>query len=63
MGELEKLERTSPLKVHKRLASQKFMHTARKGFYQSCIKDCEISNFGFFANFLGLFFFERLTCE
>ena len=31
---------------------QKFMHTPRKGVYQSCIKNCEISNFGFLAFFM-----------
>ncbi len=35
------------------ICSQKFMHTPRKGLYQSCIKNCEISNFGF----LAIFFF------
>ena len=39
---------------------QQFMHTPRKGLYQSCKKNCEISNFGFFAIFL-FFFFGRLT--
>ena len=37
------------------ICSQKFMHTPRKGLYQSCIKNCEISNFGFLANFFVLF--------
>ncbi len=27
---------------------QKIMHTSRKGLYQSCSQNCEISNFGFF---------------
>ncbi len=37
------------------IGSPKFMHTVRKGLYQSCIKNCEISNFGFLANFVVLF--------
>ncbi len=36
------------------ICSQKFMHTPRKGLYQNCIKNCEISNFGFLA--ISLFF-------
>ncbi len=43
------------------ICSQKFMHAARKGLYQSCIKNCEISNFifgKFFCSFWG-----RLTWE
>ncbi len=35
------------------ICSQKFMHTPMKGLYHRCIKNCEISNFGF----LALFFF------
>ncbi len=40
------------------ICSQKFMHTARKGLYQSCIKNCEISSltFGFFGFFFYIFF-------
>ncbi len=38
---------------------QKFIHTPMRGFYQSCIKNCEISNFGFlpfsFCSFLEAF--------
>ncbi len=45
------------------ICSGKFMHTARNGLYQSCIKNCEISNFGFLAIFFVLFFFGRLTWE
>ncbi len=37
------------------ISSQKFMHTPRKGLYQSCIKNCEISNLGFLANFFVIF--------
>ena len=33
--------------------SQKFIHTLRKGLYQSCIKNNEVANF----EFLALFFF------
>ncbi len=33
------------------ICSQKFMNTARKGLYQSFVKNCEISKFGFLANF------------
>ena len=44
------------------ICSQKFMHTPRKGLYQSCIKNCEISNFGFFSN-IFCSFFGRLTWE
>ena len=39
------------------LCSQKFMHTPRKGVYQCCIKNFEISNFGFLAILYKLFFF------
>ncbi len=35
------------------ICSQKFMHTPRKGLYQSCITNHEISNF----RFLAFFFF------
>ena len=35
---------------------QKIMHTFRDHLYQSCIKNCEISNFGLFANLLFFFF-------
>ncbi len=40
--------------------SQKIMHTSRKGLYQSCLKNCEISNFGFllFYFFIFIFFFS-----
>ncbi len=38
------------------ICSQKFMHTALKGLYQRCIKNCEISKFGF----LTFFFHFRL---
>ena len=42
---------------------QKTMHTARKAFYQSCIKNCEVSIF--FSIFLAFFFsfLGRLTWE
>ncbi len=46
--------------------SQKFMHTPGKGLYKSCIRHCEISNFGFLAFFCVcvLFFYSgRLTWE
>ncbi len=33
------------------ICSQKFMHTPRKGLYQSCIKNCEIWVFEFLAFF------------
>ena len=45
----------------KQTCSPKFMHTPMKGLYQSCIKNCEISNFGFLGNFFYSFFLERLT--
>ncbi len=35
--------------------SQKIMHTPGEGLYQICSKNCEISNFGFLANFFVLF--------
>ncbi len=41
-----------------KFCSKKFMHTPGKGLYKSCIKHCEISNFGFWH-----FFFCRLTWE
>ncbi len=41
----------STMQIH----SKKFMHTPRKGLYQSCIKNFEILNFGFLANFFYLF--------
>ncbi len=31
--------------------SQKIMHTPGEGLYQSCSKNCEISNFGFLPIF------------
>ncbi len=37
------------------ICSPKFMHTPRKGVYQTCIKNCEISNFGFLAIFFFFF--------
>ncbi len=37
------------------ICSPKFRHTPNKGLYQSCIKNCEISNFGFLAIFFVLF--------
>ena len=37
------------------ICSQTFMHTSRKGLYQSCIKNCEISVLDFFLQFF-LFF-------
>ena len=45
--------------------SQKFQHAPRKGLYQNCIKNCEISILGFLAFFcLFVFFFcGRLTWE
>ena len=33
--------------------SQKIMHTYGEGLYQSCSKNCKISNFGFLEIFLG----------
>ena len=36
-------------KSAQQICSQKFMHTPRTGLYQSCIKNCEISIFGFLA--------------
>ncbi len=45
------------------ICSQKFMHTPRKGLYQSCIKNCEISNFGFLAFFFFVLFLGRLKWE
>ncbi len=35
--------------------SQKIIHNHREGLYQSCSKNCEISNFGFLAIFFVLF--------
>ncbi len=32
------------------ICSKNLRHTPRKGLYQSCIKNCEISNFGFFCS-------------
>ena len=44
------------VKVHNRFAPKhSCIITPRKGLYQSCIKNCEISNFGFGANFFVLF--------
>ncbi len=40
--------------------SQKFIHTPRKGLYQSCIKNCENFKFWIFCNFF-LFCLVRLT--
>ncbi len=40
--------------------SQKIMHTPGEGLYQSCSKNCEISNFGFLAIFFCSFL-GRLT--
>ncbi len=37
------------------ICSQKFMHTARKGLYQSCIKNCEIKILDFWQFFFVLF--------
>ena len=37
------------------ICSPKFMHTPRKGLYQSYINNCEISNFGFWHFFLFFF--------
>ena len=34
---------------------KKIMHTPGEGLYQNCSKNCEISNFGFFANVFVLF--------
>ena len=45
-----------------RICSKKILHTPRKGLYQSCIKNYEISNFGFMANFFVLFL-RRLTWD
>ncbi len=45
----------------KQICSRKVMHTPKKGLYRCCIKNCEISNFGFLANFSVLF--GRLTWE
>ncbi len=39
-------EKNDILSESAQICSQKFMHTPRKGLYQSCIKNCEISNFG-----------------
>ncbi len=33
------------------ICSQKWVHSARTGHYQSCIKNCEVSNFGFWHFF------------
>ncbi len=37
------------------ICSPKFRHTPKKGLCQSCMKNCEISNFGFLANVFVLF--------
>ncbi len=37
----------------------KIMHTPGEGLYQSCSKNCEISNFGFLAFFFVLLFWGR----
>ncbi len=37
------------------ICSPKFRHTPKKGLYRSCIKNCEISNFGFLTTFIVLF--------
>ena len=37
------------------IRSPKFMHAHRKALYQGCIKNCEISNFGFWLFFFFFF--------
>ncbi len=49
----QNFQTTSHLKVHIGFTPKKSMHTPRKGLYQICSKNCEISNFGF----LPFFFF------
>ncbi len=37
--------------------SQKIMHTPGEGLYQSCSKNCELSNFGVWAIFFFIVLF------
>ena len=43
-------------------STQKIKYTPRKGLHQSCIKSCEISNFGLLSIFVCSFW-GRLTWE
>ncbi len=55
----EKFQATSPLKVYIRFTPQKnHVYSYRKGLYKSCVKICEILNFGFLP-----FFFVSLTWD
>ena len=51
----EKISNDISSESAQQICSQKFMHTARKGLYQSCIKNCEISNFVFWQFFCSFF--------
>ncbi len=52
---LVKISNDIPSESTHQIHSQKIMHTPEEGLYQSCSKNCEISNFGFLAIFFVLF--------
>ncbi len=54
-GRKKIFQTASPLKVHMRFTPKTIMPTLRKGLYQSCPRNCEMSTFGFFFSFFFLF--------